>query len=512
MELRNILCAAALSCFVGTVHAQKKVDVLIKNAWVFNGDGKDSVYTNVGISGDRISYIGKNEIAAKETIDANGRYLSPGFIDPHTHANGMIENKKDNSLMPWLMQGVTTIIIGADGGGPYDVASHVEKYQNIGVGANFGFFVGFGPVRKKVLGQVNVQPNASQLSEMKKLVAQGMREGAVGFSTGLIYLPQMYSKTNEVKELYAEAAKYGAVYDSHMRNESNGVLRSIDELIKIGDGTDLPLHISHIKVSGENNWGRAQEVVDKVNEARAKGVNLTANHYPFEASMTSLRATVLPQWAQEGGNAATLARFENPEERTKIIEHLNLRSEDRYKRILIMSRGKSSDAFRGKSIFQISQEMNLPFAEAIIEIFKQTKMAASVVNFGMGKEDIETFVKQPWIMTGSDGGGLHPRTYATFTKIIEDFVVKKPLISMSQAIHRATQLTANTFSIKDRGEIKEGKFADIILFSPNNIKAKSTYIDPEQLSEGIDFMFVNGVKVIREGKYTGKLEGKFIKK
>lgn len=492
--------------------AQQKVDILIKNAYVFNGDGKDSVLTNVGITDKRISFIGNTEVNAKEIIDAKGKYLAPGFIDPHTHAGTMIENKKDNALMPWLAQGVTTVFMGSDGFGPFKIAKKVESYQQIGVGTNYVFFVGFGPVRSEVLDKNNVKPTPEELERMKLLVKQGMQEGAVGFSTGLIYLPQMYSKTKEVKELYVEAAKYNAVYDTHMRNESNRVLESIDEVLEIGGQTNLPLHISHIKVTGEGNWGRADEVIDKVNKARAQGINLTANQYPFVASMTSLKATVIPSWAQEGGTKATLERFENPSDLERIIAAINKRSVDRYKRIVIMSRDKSSDAFRGKSIFQIAEEMKLPCAEAIIEILKQTKLSASVMNFGISEEDVVAFVKQPWVMAGSDGGGLHPRTYATFTKIIEDYVVKQKLISMSWAIRRATGLTADTFSLKDRGYIREGYFADLVLFDPQNVKALSTYIDPEKLSVGMDYVFVNGEKAIVNGKQTGKLAGQFIKK
>lgn len=491
--------------------AQQKVDILIKNAYVFNGDGKDSVLTNVGITNKRISFIGNSAIKAKEVIDAKGKYLTPGFIDPHTHAGGMIENKRDNGLIPWLTQGVTTVFMGSDGGGRFEIAKKSESYDKIGVGTNYVFFVGFGPVRSEILAKKNVKPTPEQVERMKLLVGQGMQEGAIGFSTGLIYLPQMYSKTKEVKELYAQAAKYNAVYDTHMRNESNKVLESIDEVLEIGDRTKLPLHISHIKVSGDDNWGRSGEVIEKINQARERGINLTANQYPFVASMTSLKATVMPAWAQEGGAKSTLNRFGNPEDLVRIKEFLNKRSDERYKRIVIMSRGKSSDAFRGKSIHQISQELGLSCADAAIEILKQTNMGASVVNFGMSEEDVIAFMKQPWVMTGSDGGGLHPRTYATFTKIIEDYVVKQKVISMTWAIRRATGLTADTFNLKDRGYIKEGYFADLVLFDPQNIKALSTFTDPEQLSVGMDYVFVNGQMAIENGKITRKLAGQIIK-
>ncbi|GAB1464309.1 N-acyl-D-amino-acid deacylase family protein [Pedobacter sp.] len=508
----SFLITVLLVGLTTAVFAQKqKVDVLIKNACVFIGDGKDSVFTNVGITAQRISYIGKAVVPAKEVIDGTGKYLAPGFIDPHTHADRWIEDRNRQEMLAWLYQGVTTVFAGNDGFGPYQIAEKQKLYEEIGMGTNFAFFVGFGPVRDNVLGKMNVQPTSAQLNEMKLLVENGMKEGALGFSTGLIYLPQMYSKSKEIKELYNTAAKYGAVYDTHMRSEGNKILESVDEVLNIGAKTALPLHISHLKITGENNWGEAQKVVDKINEARANGVNLTANQYPFIASMTSFKATIMPAWAQEGGNERTLKRLNNPEDLERIKASLAKRNDEGYQRIVLMSNISRLKKYTGKSVYQIAQETNQTCVDAAIEILK-TAITISSVNFGMSEEDIVTFMKQPWVMTGSDGGGLHPRTYSTFTKIIEEYVQKKKVLSMSWAIHRATGLTATTFNIKDRGFIKEGYFADLIVFDPNNVKTRSTFEKPEQYAQGMDYVFVNGEKAIDKGKSTGKLVGQFIKK
>lgn len=511
--LRKALIVFYLLAFsdISVIAQQKQVDVLIKNAYVFMGDGKDSVPVHVGITGERIAYVGKKAVKAKEIIDAKGRFVAPGFIDPHTHADRWIADRKRNDMLAWLYQGVTTVFAGNDGFGPYKIEQKAKEFEDIGMGTNFALFVGFGPVRQAILSSDNVAPTANQLEQMKNIVAEGMREGAIGFSTGLIYLPQMFSKTSEVAAIYKEAAKYNAIYDTHMRSEGDRVEESVDEVLAIGDHVNLPLHISHIKVSGESNWGKSDAVISKISKARANGINITANQYPFVASMTSLKATLVPAWAQEGGNRKTLERFENPNDLELIKKSLARKSDEGYKRIIVMTENKKLAQIAGKSVYEIAQMWNKPNEDAVIDIFK-TDIGISCVNFSTSEDDVVNFMKQPWVMTGSDGGGQHPRTYATFTRIIEEYVQKRKLMSLSWAIYRATGLTATTFNLKDRGFIKEGYYADLIIFDLKNIKANATFQEPAQYSKGMDYVFVNGVKAIDNGKKTGKLAGRIIKK
>lgn len=513
-QVRTSLFLLLLCCGALTLKAQttaQKLDFLIKNATVFLGDGLDSIQVNVGIVADRIAYLGKASPTAKTIIDGSGKYLAPGFIDTHTHADRWVEDRKRQELLPWLYQGVTTVFAGNDGFGTYKIADKIAEFNAIGMGTNFALYAGFGPIRKAVLDNNNVQPNTAQLEQMKAHLVSAMQEGAIGFSTGLIYLPQMYSKTPELIALYKTAAQYGAVYDTHMRNEGDRVLESIDETIKIGAGTNLPIHISHLKIAGEQNWGMADELIKKVNKARKAGMDLTACQYPFIASMTSLKATLIPSWAQEGGNTKTLARFKAEDSRLRILNALQAKSDEVYKRIVIMSKNKKLLAISGKNLYDIARQWAMSNEEAVLEILSKD-IAVSCMNFSMNEEDLVKLMKQKWVMTGSDGGGMHPRTYATFTRIMEEYVLKRKIMSMSWAIHRATGLTAQTFGIKERGLIKEGYFADIILFDPLKLKANASYTNPEQLSDGMDYVFVNGKMAIKQGNKTGELAGKVITK
>lgn len=486
-------------------------DILIKNACVFDGSGKDSVFVDVGIIGNKISFIGQEQnLKAKKVIDAQGKYLAPGFIDTHTHADRWMLDDERKAVLPWLYQGVTTLFAGNDGFGPYKVADRFKQFEDKGIGANVALFVGFGSVRKAVLNNSSKKPNEKQIEQMKLLVKQGMSEGAIGFSTGLLYVPQRYAKTAEVIEV--SKAADGAIYDTHMRFEGSGLLKSIQETLEIGQKAHMPLHISHIKSAGMGNWGQSVEAIALINEARNHGINITANQYPFEASMTSMKANLIPGWAQEGGNKEMLKRLDNPDDSEKIRASLLKRTDEANKRVIVAaSKVDGFEQITGKSLYQLSKEWEVGIDELVIRLLKM-QPSLSAISFSMSEKDIINFMKQPWVMTGSDGGGAHPRTYATFTRILEEYVLEKKLFSMAWGIHRATGLTAKTFGLEKRGLIKEGYFADLILFDPLKLKSNSTYTSPENYSEGMDYVIINGGIAIENGKYTGALLGKTIKR
>jgi len=510
--MKKIVLAVIL-LYSGVLAAQQKsFDYFIKNATVYDGTGAAGTILHVGISKDKIQYVGTDStMQAKNVIDGRGYVLSPGFIDPHTHADRWLKGDDTNYLFPWVAQGVTTVFVGSDGFGTYEINKSFATFEEKGMGANVAAFVGFGPIRSKVLGNDVVQPDKADIEEMKILVEQGMKEGALGLSTGLLYVPQIWSKTPEIVELSKVAAQYGGIYDTHMRSESNNIIQSINEVITIGKEAGLPVHISHIKISGERNWGRSTEVIELIDKHRAAGMDITANQYPFVASLTGLKNGLMPKWALAGGNARMVQRLNDPEDLKKIKAFLVKRTDEQNKRVVVSTLDKEMQYLNGKSLYDLCQEWQLPIEEAAVKLLK-LKPSISGMSFTMDEQDILNFSKQPWVMTGSDGGGFHPRTYATFTQIIENYSLAKEVFPLEWAIHRATGMTARKFRIPNRGEIKEGYFADIILFKPEEVKAHSDFVHIDRLSEGMRYVFVNGKPVIEEKNFTKKLPGQTIKR
>ncbi len=510
--MKNIVLALTLFYSCTAMGQQKVFDYFIKNALVYDGTGAPGSILHIGILNDKIQYIGTDTlIKAKNTIDATGYVLSPGFIDPHTHADRWLKGKDTNYLYPWIAQGVTTVFVGSDGFGTYEINKEFAIFEQKGMGANVAAFVGFGPVRTQVLGRDVVQPDKVDIEEMKLLVEQGMQEGALGLSTGLLYVPQIWSKTPEIVELSKVAAKYGGIYDTHMRSEAGNIINSVNEVITIGKEAGLPVHISHIKVSGPSNWGRSTEVIDLINKERVEGLDITANQYPFVASLTGLKNGLMPKWALAGGNTKMVQRLNDPEDLKKIKAFLKGRTDEQNKRVVVSSLDKSVQHLNGKSLYDLCQEWQMPIEDVAVKLLKDHP-AVSGMSFTMDEEDIVNFSKQPWVMTGSDGGGFHPRTYSTFTQILENYSLAKDVFPLEWAIHRATGMTAQKFKLVHRGEIKEGYYADIILFKPEEVKAHSDFVHIDQLSEGMHYVFVNGKPVIEEKNFTNKLPGKTIKR
>ncbi len=492
-----------------------KLDFLIKNALVFDGSKNEPEKKDIGILGNKIAFIGTASQATKatRTIDANGLYLSPGFIDPHTHNDAYLNSKdsKTRENMPSLSQGVTTVFLGSDGSGGYQIGEKIDRYNQEKIGTNVALFIGLQSIRKKVIGEEDVEATAKDLSEMKALIAKGMEEGAFGLSTGLFYPPQNYASTQEVIELAKETEKYGGIYDTHMRSESNGLIEAIKENIAIGEKAKIPVMISHIKALGPAAWGKSEEVIELIENAQAKGVNIFASQYPYVASQTSLRAMLLPQWAQSGGKEAALQRlnaYDTDEKlQNDISKNLAIRGGDSR---IVISRAKNTSLV-GKTLHEIATAGKLTPEKAAVEIIKEN-FGVSAISFSMDPEDIDNFMKKPWVITGSDGGGAHPRTYGTFVRKIKKYALDDHVISLTQAIHRATGASAELLNIKNRGFIKKGYFADLLLFDPKTINDNATFEDPDRLPSGVQYVFVNGELSIENGKPTGKLAGKALKK
>ncbi|GAB1464346.1 N-acyl-D-amino-acid deacylase family protein [Pedobacter sp.] len=495
------------------VQAQK-LDFLIKNAYVFDGSGADSVQQDVGIYQDRIVFVGNgNKLtqAPKKIIDAKGKYLAPGFIDPHTHIERLLDSddKEQRAALLWLRQGVTTVLTGNDGSSKTNIGKAFGAWEKNGIGLNVGMFVGFGTVRKAVIGDKPLQPSEKQIIEMQQLVEQGMKDGAFGISTGLSYLPQAFSKTPEVIALAKTAGKYNGIYDTHMRAQSWPSSKgAIEEVLQIEKEAGVRVHISHIKSSGQTAWGKSSNIIKILDNARKKGSLIDANAYPYTASANGLR-NIIPVWARENGTAGMLKNFENPELLPKLRETIakNLKNGDGK---LLSTRNKDFASLNGKTIAELAKAWQIPEEDAVIKVLKMNP-SITAISFGMDEADILNFYKQPYIVVGSDGGESHPRGAGTFAKSISEYAIQQKIMPLKEMIYKCTGLTAEKFKLKDRGVIKEGAIADIVIFDPKTYKANSTYQNPTELATGVQAVFVNGQLVIENDVYNGSLAGKVIR-
>lgn len=493
------------------------VDILITNGKLVDGSGKGARKADVGIRGDRIVFVGdarKARIAAGRTIDATGMIVAPGFIDGHTHTLGDLSNEQTKSNQAYLLQGVTTVVTGNDGSSTLNVGDTLRKWETQGLGTNGLLLAGFGTIRSKVIGPTDAQPSAAQLEEMKQYVTRAMDEGAFGMSTGLYYAPQSYAKTEEVIELAKVAAAKGGIYDTHMRDEGSytiGLLGAIKETIRIGREAKIPVHISHIKALGPDVWGQSKQAIDLMKKARREGIDATACQYPYEASGSSLTASLVPRWAEIGGQSQLLQRIDDAESKPKLIAEMeqNLKRRGGADSLLIVdSRDRQ---YVGKRLSQIAREMNKTPVEAALEIIKNAG-GAGVASFNMNEKDIRRFMKEKFIMTCSDGSTGHPRKYGTYPKKLHQYVVQERVISLPFFVRNSSTLVAETFRIPERGLIREGYFADIVVFDPNTVSDRSTYEQPELLAVGMKFVIVNGKIAVENGTYTGVLAGKALRK
>ncbi|HEY4126298.1 MAG TPA: hypothetical protein VGM36_16855, partial [Rhizomicrobium sp.] len=435
----------------------QSVDILIKGGTIYDGSENPPFTGDIAVRDGKIVFSGPSadgRFRAKRTIDAAGLIVAPGFIDAHTHPDTYIRSGEPSQRTnaPWLMQGVSTVLIGVDGGGTPDVAEEFDHFRQQGIGTNVVAYVGFGAVRERVLGQDDRAPNADELSRMKTLVAKGMCEGADGLSTGLFYAPQSFAKTDEVVALAKEAAVRGGLYDTHQRDESSytiGVLNSVKETIEIGREANIPVHFAHLKALGVDVQGQAPEIVKLIEDARATGQDVTADQYPWLASSTGLDAALLPRWSVAGGYDELLKRLGDPATLVRIRTEMqdNLRRRGGAQSILLTGTGKP---WTGKYLSQIADEWHVDPVEAAIRIFRESRRN-SIASFNMAESDVEYIMKQPWVVTSSDGNDGHPRQYATFPEKYAVYVKEKKVIGLENFIRHSTGLTADMLKIDHRG-------------------------------------------------------------
>jgi len=483
-------------------------DLLICGGTIYTGTDAPFV-GDVAVAGDHISAVGKHlAVTAKRVIDARGMIVAPGFIDPHTHVGGdLASDDAHERLVPaFLMQGVTTAFVGNDGGGAIDVGKVLGSAKTKPVGINYATYTGFGTIREKVIGAANRAPTADELGRMKGLVDDAMCHGALGLSTGLFYAPQSFSKTDEVVALSKEAARYGGYYDSHIRDESSytvGLKAAIDEAIEIGREAHLPIHISHIKALGVDVQGEAPDIIAKIDKARAEGINVTASQYPWSASGTSLVASLIPLWAQDGGREALLKRLDDPALSQKLHGDIaeNMRKRGGAHSLLIVE-----GPYKNRRLDDVAKSMGKDPIDAAIAAIRIGD--AGTVSFNQSEADIAAFMKQPWVMTDSDASTGHPRVYGTFARKYAKYAIAEHVITVREFIERSSTLTADWFHLAGRGHLKAGAFADMVVFDPKTYAARATYEQPTLLAQGVQTVLVNGQVAVDKGKLTGTAAGR----
>jgi N-acyl-D-aspartate/D-glutamate deacylase len=497
------------------------VDILIRRGNVYDGSDAPSRVTDVGIRSDRIVFVGdaaRARVRAGRVIEAQGLIVAPGFIDPHNHMLAGLPNANEvaRQAAPALMQGITTMTIGPDGRGPIDVARVMTESERVGVGVNLFNLVGFGTVRGRLLGSSSAPATPAQIDSMRKLIDKAMREGAYGVGGGLFYAPQSYSSTEEVIAVVSAAKPYGGVYDSHQRDESSytiGLMNSVREAIRIGRESGLTTNIGHVKALGVDVWGYADSVLRLMREARAQGHLVVADQYPWAASGTGLSAALLPRWAQAGGGDSLRLRIADAATRERMLTEMrdNLRRRGGDSTLLLINGNAAARPYIGKTLQEVARDQRLPAVEAALEMIR-TGLDMGVASFNMTERDIETFMKDPYVMTSSDGSGGHPRLYGTYPRKIRRYVLDKPVITMERMIQSSSQQVAEVYGIRDRGSIRSGYFADVIVFDPATIREQATYVEPEKLSSGMRWVLVNGQLAVADGQPTNVLAGKGLRK
>ncbi|HTA24492.1 MAG TPA: D-aminoacylase [Terriglobales bacterium] len=528
-------------------------DLVITNGHIIDGTGSPWYSGDIGIRGGKIAVIGNLSDAARtRTIDAQGKVVAPGFIDMLGQSELTIQ--VDPRVPSKIYQGITTEITGeGNSAGPlndaiiaadratYDhyhlnpdwrtLGEYFAKLEKQGIGINLASYVGATQVRRMVLGDEDKQPTPAQLDQMKELVRQAMQQGAVGVSTALEYAPAPYAKTEELIALAGEASKFGGIYATHMRDESNSVLVAIDEALRIGQEAHIPVEIWHLKVAGKQNWGRMPEVVAKINAARAQGIDVSANTYAYPAWFNDLSAFV-PQWAHDGGAAKLVERLRDPASRARMRKDMETPSTEwdnewleipSPESVLIgVVQNPKLLPLQGKTLAEIAKLWNKDPMDALFDLLIEDKAFTYVAVFGMSEPDVALALQQPWVSIDNDSSGTspegilgqehpHPRAYGTFPRILRKYVREEKKLTLEDAIRKFSALPAQRMRFTDRGVLKQGMWADVVIFDPATVHDLATFADPNQLSQGMEYVLVNGTAVIDQGKMTGAKPGKVLR-
>jgi dihydroorotase/N-acyl-D-amino-acid deacylase len=532
---------------------EQSFDVIITNGHIIDGTGSPWYSGDVGIRDGKIAAIGNLSAAqTKRKIDAHGMVVAPGFIDMLGQSEKTI--LVDPRLPSKIYQGITTEVTGEGGSvAPLNDAiiqagklkyeylqitpdwrtlrQYFVRLEKQGIGINVADYVGATQVRRVVLGDAAVQPTVEQLEQMKSLVRDAMRDGAVGVSTSLEYAPAPYAKTEEIIALASEAAKFGGIYATHMRSEGDAISESIDETVRIGREAHIPVEIWHLKVAGKANWHRMPEIVAKINAARAQGIDVAADTYAYSAWSNDFSAFI-PPWAHDGGDTKLIERLKDPQMRARMRKDMLAPSKDwdnewneipGPESVLITAvQNPALVPLQGKTLAEIAKAQNKDPIDALFDLLIEDQAYTEVAVFGMSEDDVALALRQPWVSVNNDSSGAspegllgrehpHPRAYGTFPRILHKYVREEKKLTLEDAIRKFSALAAQRMHFTDRGVVKAGMWADVVIFDREKIKDVATFAEPNQLSQGMEFVLVNGVPVIDEGKMTGKLPGKVLR-
>jgi len=550
--MRKSSIGLAILLILGACRKGAEYDVVIRGGMIYDGSGKAGFVGDVVIKGDKIAAVGKGEeVSGKTEIDATGFAVAPGFINMLSHSEeSLIEDGRSQSE---IRQGVTLEVFGEFSMGPMTeqmkkeaveaqgdikyriewttLGQYLEYLEKRGISTNIASFVGIGTVRANVIGYSDRSPNAGELEKMRSLVVQAMEEGAMGVTCALIYTPDFFMRTEELIEMSKVAARFGGMYVSHMRSEGNKLLEAVNESIRIAREANLPVEIYHLKAAGKTNWSKMDQVITTINQARAAGLNITADMYTYPAGATGLDAA-MPPWVQEGGFKEWKKRLQNPAVRARVSREMRMPTdtwENLYlaagstKNVLFI--GFKQDSLKyltGKTLEEVAALRGKSPEETMMDLVIDDDSRVGTVYFLMSEENIKKQIAQPWVSFGSDAESIapegnflkanpHPRAYGNFSRLLGKYVREEKVIALEEAIRRLTTLPAENLKIRDRGALRPGFCADVVVFDPATISDHATFEKPHQYSTGVKHVFVNGIQVLKDGEHTGAKPGRVVR-
>jgi len=543
-------CHVLVGCAGDSPEAAQTFDTIIRGGTLYDGSGGSAYASDLGISGGKITAIGDlSDAVGHVEVDATGKAVSPGFIN--MIAWGVTSLIRDGRGISDISQGITLEVFGEGNSmGPLSptmkaefpkywdqvtpswttLGEYLEFLEEKGVSSNVASFIGATTARIHVLGRDDVEASPAQLLEMQSLVRSAMQEGAVGVASSLIYTPASFASTEELIALASAASEFGGIYASHMRNEGKGIFEALDELITIAREADIPAEIYHLKISYPPFWGRFDDVLEVIEAARRSGLNITADMYPYPAGSTGLDA-IMPPWVKEGGIDQWIARMQDPDTRARLVKAMQENPDDWDNRLasggaesvlLVEFRNPDLKHLAGMTLAEVAQQRGMSPEETAMDLVIEDRTRVGAMYFNQSEDVVRKAIQQPWVSFCTDAVSVaaegdqllnhrHPRTYGTFPRVLGHYVRDLQLLSLEQAVHRASGLPATNLSLRNRGFLREGYFADVLVFDPATIQDHATFEQPHQYSTGMEKVFVNGELVFEDGEHTGALPGQFVR-